>query len=553
MDEVQKMRQEELSHRNQRPPTPDFLKSVKSNPDRSDVAKHTESRSQPLGNPGAKPDFKNMGSGSFNQGFQGLANDIGGDLYSLDNIDKPLVDTEIVEDVASFEDRLKRLQSEREAVKPITQQKNVNFTDDNFPNSDIGSNNIPKHDPKEYDIKQAEIKQNELIRQAEEIKQNELMRQAKEAKRLELIKQATEAKRLELIKQAGEAKKLKLAEENKSNKSSSTSVDKLDHIRKSMKSVNIDTIDTIQQINQLTQLVDKLTNENNELKELIRNQDTKESSELDKIMDIKKQIAEEFEDLRIKNEEIDGKFSIFNLKELELLKKETEIKQLIENYDYLFRTRQMQVEISDQSNRSNYTWTMDPIPNVTGIKLMGYSLPEPKFNIEVNKNDYLHIKVNSNDIKLVIPTGKYTIDEVIYCLNDQLALSNPNIKLSLNTQQKVTIKSTNEEDKINIVSTQLSQYNLGFTDNHDTETTTLVANKIWDLRIEDKVYLYLTNLSEDVPFGILHFNGKSVSQFKFQKPFNINHLDVVFKDGKGNPYNFYDLTHNLSFIIEKID
>ena len=183
---------------------------------------------------------------------------------------------------------------------------------------------------------------------------------------------------------------------------------------------------------------------------------------------------------------------------------------------------------------------------------MYYSLPEPKFNIEENKNNCLHIKINSDDIKIVLPTGKYNIDDLIFSINEEISKINSNIKLSLNKQQKVIISSSEESDIIDIVPTQLSQYNLGFTNEIEIGNSH-TSNKIWDLRIDDKVYLYLTNLSEEVPFGLLYFNGKSVSQFKFQKPFNMSNLEILFKDSNGNQYNFYDLPHNLSFIIEKLD
>jgi hypothetical protein len=59
----------------------------------------------------------------------GLSNDMkGDDLFSLDNIDKPLVDGEIEEDKSSFEDRLKRLQSDRNNVGPMPPQQNIDFT-----------------------------------------------------------------------------------------------------------------------------------------------------------------------------------------------------------------------------------------------------------------------------------------------------------------------------------------------------------------------------------------------------------------------------------------
>ena len=541
MDEIQQLRQTELTQRNQRPSTPDFLKPIKSNPDKNSEKHNQNQSSIPLSR-GGKPDFKNMDSTNFNQGFQGLSNDVGGDLYSLDNIDKPLVETEIIEDKTSFEDRLKRLQSERDGLKVTTQQKNINFTDENFPKSDIASNYIPKHDSldnepgESKDSKlQLEMQRNQLIKQAEEAKRNQLIKQAEEAKRNELLKTKNQNIALDRTKSFESENKTSYIYDN-------SSPDKLSSLKNLMKTMNIEIKDDSQQLNQLKYLIDKLSQENSKLKEIIENN---KNSELEKIMDIKKQIAEEFEILKVKNNSI-------RLKELELSKKELDIKELIDNYDYLFKTRQIQIEVSDPNHQSKYTWSMDMIPNVTGIKLISYSLPEPKFNIEENKNNLLHINVNNDDIQIVLPNGKYNIDDLIYSINEEISKQKPNIKLFLNKQQKVIISSEEESDIINIIPTQLSQYNLGFI-NEIKLGHSHTANKIWDLRMDDKVYLYLNNLSEEVPFGLLYFNGKSVSQFKFQKPFNLDNLEIMFKDSIGNQYNFYDLPHNLSFIIEKLD
>ena len=528
MDEIAQMRQSELSQRNKRPPTPDFLKSKKSNPERNDNSIQSNTSIPQIN--GNKPDFKNMNSNNFNQSFQGLSNDSGGDLYSLDNIDKPLIETEIVEDQNNFEDRLQQLQSEREGLKANSQQKDVNFTDETFPNSNIGSNSIPKQSENDK-------RREQMIKQADNDKRREQM-----------IKQAENDKRREqMIKQAENAKIPSLLNSN------SSSNNNFSNLKNSMKSINIE---VKEDIIQLKQLIDKLYYENTELNKIIKKQnehlENSKSTELEKIIEIKKQIANEFETLKTKTDDIETKNYTINLKEIELSKKESDVNQLIENYDYLFRTRQIQIEVSDTDNQSKYIWSMDMIPNVTGIKLISYSLPEPKFNIEENKNDLFHIKVNSDDIKIVLPTGKYNIDDLIYDINEELLKLNSNIKLSINKQQKLIISSNDESSIIDIIPTQLSQYNLGFT-NQNVSGNSHTANKVWDLRNEEKVYLYLNNLSEEVPFGLLYFNGKSVSQFKFQKPFNMNNLEILFKDSKGNQYNFYDLPHNLSFIIEKLD
>ena len=291
MDEIAQMRQTELSQRNKRPPTPDFLKSKKSNPERNDnsTSMKPSNQSQPSipQMSGGNPDFKNMNSNNFNQGFQGLSNDSGGDLFSLDNIDTPLIETEIVEDQNNFEDRLQQLQSEREGLKATSQQKNVNFTDEKFPKSDMGSNSIPKQDSI-----QLEQRRTQMIKQA----QNDKIK-------AQMIKQAQNDKiKAQMIKQAENAKIHSLLNYN------SSSNDKLSNLKNSMKSINIEVKeDTLQ----LKQVIDKLSHENNELNKIIEKQNKQledsTNTELEKIFEIKKQIADEFETLKTTTDNIETK------------------------------------------------------------------------------------------------------------------------------------------------------------------------------------------------------------------------------------------------------
>lgn len=447
MENIQKMRQYEVPSRNQRPTTPDFLKPIKSNPNKAEQINNNKYDETNIPSSG-KPDFKNLSSNCFNQGFQGLANDIGGDLYSIDNIEKPLINTELAEDNTSFEDRLKRLQSDRSNLKPITQNK-VDFTSDNF--NETYTKKQEQHIPNKTEV--------EPITENKKIHKN-----------------------------------------------------------------NITTNDNIQ-------LKDKIIN-----------------SESSKIIEIKKNIADEFELLKNKNEELENKLNLLNLKEISLSKKEFEVKQLINNYNYLFNSNLLQLEISDNENRSSYTWHMEKIPGVMGIKLISYSLPLPKFNIEENKNNILNLIINDNDIKISLDTGKYNIDDLLESLNNKL--KEYNILLSLNKQQKVTLQVQNETDKVLIIPTNLSKFNLGFSGIYENNTL-YIADKIWDLRIDDRIYLYLNNLSDEIPFGVLYFNGQATSQFKFQQPFDLDKFEIIFKDVKGQNINFYGLPHYLSFLIEK--
>jgi hypothetical protein len=273
---------------------------------------------------------------------------------------------------------------------------------------------------------------------------------------------------------------------------------------------------------------------------------------MDQINSIKKQIASEFELLRQKSEDFELKQSNLNIKQIELNKKETEIKDLVDKHNYLFRTEYLQLEVSNNENKSNYVFKINPIKNVISIKLVSYSLPIPRFNIECDKNNTFIYTVNSDENTINIPTGNYSIDELILLLNTCSQKFNENITFTLNTNQKIIFQSSNSDDKIKIISTIFSKFNLGFT-SESNENYTHTADNIWDLRIENKLYLYLHNLSDEVPFGVLYFNTQSISHFKFQDLFNLDNLEIIFKDSKGLPYNFYNLPHSLNFLIEKLD
>jgi hypothetical protein len=142
--------------------------------------------------------------------------------------------------------------------------------------------------------------------------------------------------------------------------------------------------------------------------------------------------------------------------------------------------------------------------------------------------------------------GKYTIDTLLEVLNSKI----PNIQFTLTIEQTIKVQSL-DETEFNLLDCMLLRDNLGFTSKIEGKTN-YISDNIWDLRINTKIYLYLTNLSETVPFGILFTHGLSFCEFKFKEPFDLDRLDIVFKDAKGNLYNFYNLDHSLVFMLNII-
>ena len=198
MNSIQQARDSELNQRNARPTTPEFLKSKKTNirannDDNLNKGKIPSDNERQMGDrhgPGQVPDFKNLNPSHFNNSFNGLSNDTGDNLFSLDNIDRPLIEGEIVEDNSSFEDRLKRLQSDRDNFSQPNpnrdiQPKDIDFTSNNFPSTDMGNNSVNynmsrennsnnSNNSQDQQMKQAEIQRQQQMKQAEIQRQQQL-------------------------------------------------------------------------------------------------------------------------------------------------------------------------------------------------------------------------------------------------------------------------------------------------------------------------------------------------------------------------------------------
>jgi hypothetical protein len=205
-------------------------------------------------------------------------------------------------------------------------------------------------------------------------------------------------------------------------------------------------------------------------------------------------------------------------------------------------------------NENNTVKSMIDMFGGSGGFTLGYVsyLIEKYNNIDwkENINNILEYSINDEHFTIIIPSGKYTIDELIDTINKYAT----NITLSLDFEQKIILESFLDTDIINLYPTHLSTINLGFINinSEDKISHKLIATQTWDLRINDKVYLYLMNIADDIPFGLLFYNGQSISQFRFENPFNLIKLDINFKDVYRNNINFNNLPHTLSFLIEQI-
>ena len=262
--------------------------------------------------------------------------------------------------------------------------------------------------------------------------------------------------------------------------------------------------------------------------------------------------------------EIGSEFTKLHEKENEIKKKEDEMKGLLKKYNYLYGLRHIQMDISPQNPSSKYVFEFKEVKHINAIKLMSYSIPIPRFNIEENKNNIFKIKYGDEIKEIKLNSGKYKIDHLLKLLTEK-----SNFNFELNYEEKVEIKlkkdsnddenniKTDEENnikpddgkKFDIIPTPLSVEVLGFTKEYTNENN-YTAEKTWDLRIEDKVYLFINNLDENIPFAVLYLGNQAVQQFKFDESIDLDRLELEFKDSKARPYNFYGLTYSVNVQLE---
>jgi hypothetical protein len=210
------------------------------------------------------------------------------------------------------------------------------------------------------------------------------------------------------------------------------------------------------------------------------------------------------------------------------------------------------MDISPTTANSNYTFEFNKISNITGIKLMSYSVLQPRYNIEEDKNNIFSYIINDEQINIELKTGKYKIEDL---LNNLTIKSN--LLFNLNFEEKVTVKINIKEDSVDnlkantfeILSTPLSQEILGFI-NTCSNSNNYIADRTWDLRVEDKIYLFLDNIEDTMPFAVLYFNNQSPQQFRFEEPIELDKLELTFKDSKGRLFNFYGLNYSLNIQLE---
>ena len=225
--------------------------------------------------------------------------------------------------------------------------------------------------------------------------------------------------------------------------------------------------------------------------------------------------------------------SILNQRENELFKKEVEIKQLLESYVNINNMKNISMNIN--FNEGKYDFKFDRLDNIVNISLVNYSLPNIRYNITSN-NNILQYTINDNMKELVIPKGRYNIELLLE------KLKNNDFKLKLDFDERVVISSNNN---IELHETNLLKC-LGFNKVSGKE---LKANRIYDLRNTSKVLLYIKNLDNDYPTGVLYNNRTNSSIESYYDNLSLENFEIELRDENNNIYDLNNMECRLNFML----
>ena len=256
-----------------------------------------------------------------------------------------------------------------------------------------------------------------------------------------------------------------------------------------------------------------------------------------------------FNDISYLNKEIESLKSLLNKNISNKLSNTNSVQTVVKN---------LQLEIN--KTESKYIYKFNNLDSVLGINLISYSLPHPRYNIIESDLDYF-IKDNYKVIKksIKIEKGYYNLDNLLNILNN-----NDDLHFTLNYKQLIEVSNKVPEDTNNSAITINKHFRLdnnsflnklGFTkENYDFTSSLIISDTLCDLRLPNKLYMFIKNIQNNAPFGILNFNGTSSAEIRFNEPKNLDHLDIIFMSSDNTEYDFGNLNYNLSFgisILEK--
>jgi len=544
---------------------PDFLRSkptsIRTMENEDQYRKNQPIRSQ-----------KNKNTNEKEENYLASVNEDETDLMSINNYDQMITDDDnFQEDSAPFQDRLNRLQNDRNNIN-IPQQKKVNFAsegfEDTFDNIQPTSINELKNKQKQpvqqynqqpvqqYNQRQVQQYNQQPVQQYNQRPVQQYNQQPVQQYNQRQVQQYNQQPVQQYNQQPVQQYNQQPVQQY--NQQPVQQYNQQPVQLSNQENTVVITKLSVNEKKEFIKIFDELKSLNSKLSEALKenkNIKKEQKEENTKLQELNTKLQEENTKLQEEKNELNKKLSdeyYDNIKndiaeefnKLKLLKDEYNI--TIENYNKISKIKNFVLEISSENNLTYYTYNFNRINNIISIKLTSYSIPEILYNIEDEKNNIFEFEINEEKNIIKIPSGRYEINNLIELLNKN------EYELIFDLEPITNLVTIKHHSPFNIIITNLSYTNLGFTVNCNDKNE-YVADKLWDLRFDDKVYLFLNNIDNTAPFGVLTYNGSPNAEIKFQDPIALDKLDILFKDSKGRECNFNDLDHNLSLTLEIVD
>jgi hypothetical protein len=283
--------------------------------------------------------------------------------------------------------------------------------------------------------------------------------------------------------------------------------------------------------------------------------DNKEKELENKEIEFNKKLKEfenkekEFNNKKLELDQLENRLNLMSennkVLDFELKKKKKILDDILEKYQNEIEKVYLQMEISSDSE-SEFVHNFREIQNISAIKLLSYSLPDSIYNIDNNNNNLVLKTKENNDIIVKIVPGNYKIENLLEKLNKNL--EQHKITFELNDTQKIIVKS-NDQKEFMLQDSILLNKVLGF-NNFSEYKDNFLSENIWDLRSNNKLYIYIDNIRDNVPFGIIYFDNIVSSEIKFEDGINLSHFKIRILDSNNNLYDFNNLKYSLNFQFE---
>ena len=300
----------------------------------------------------------------------------------------------------------------------------------------------------------------------------------------------------------------------------------------------------------------------NRLDEEIQTKNNDNEKKLHLIEVKKEEIRSEVNNLSIKHKDIEKSYN-------SLINKEKFLSKLIEKNIKILQLDKLTILVDSKihNSQSKFIYVFDSkLTNVCKIELLSYDFPLISNNIN-ETNNKLYFKFDKNKVEnsisnnssdsedfavdtnedldvITIPEGNYDISSLIKKLNKLGATFKLIFSYNKNTN-KVTIKS---EKSFTLVKNENNILNLlGFENESYESNLIFTANKAYDLRKFNYVYINLLNIS-DKTFATVNINNSKKGSYYFDTEYiDLDKLEIEVKDEFNNLMNFCNLPFKLEF------